>query len=84
MVKGRVDQKIGSLYGRFVKLREFIRNLLGRIQGTRHLVHSLFVIPGSSLYRRFVTSGFHCMFLNLDVPEKNLWSIGHTCSQRSL
>ena len=32
------DQRFGSLYRKFVKPREFISNLLGRIQGTRHLV----------------------------------------------
>ena len=35
MAKGR---KFGSLCRKFVKPREFIRNLSGRIQGTRHLV----------------------------------------------
>ena len=45
-----------SLYPGFVIPREFVKSLLGRIQGTRHLVRytGKFVIPG------FVISGFQC------------------------
>ena len=47
-----------SLYPGFVIPREFIRSLLGRIQGAKHMV----LIPGGSLYPRFIISGVHCIY----------------------
>ena len=57
-----------SLNRLLVKLREFIKNLLVRIQGTRHLVHYARKFSrGSSLHQGFVVQGFNCIVLGLSL-----------------